>query len=195
MGTNFTYKITLAAMLLLLPINLMGAEKEFYSENDKLAIVDFVEKGFLSYVGKYPGHWARGNKRVEYLIETFGEPIKTDKLKKEHWREPGLIRDHVTRYFDGVIIETSTQPGGKNFLIEAIKVITLENPEYVLYKDIKIGMPFSEFAERLTLKDKKIRNNSITYYVGMHLGSLKSTIFVSSKGKIKKVVWDYLEER
>jgi len=192
---NSSYKITLVAILLLLPVVSMGAEEEFYSEDDKLAIVEFVRKGFLSYVGEYPGHGVGGDERVKYMIETFGKPIKIEKLKKEDWREPGLIRDHIIRYFNGVTIETSSEVTYRNQqqFIEYIRVITLENPKYKVYKGIHIGMSYSEFAERLNLKGKKIRNDSIIYYVGMHSGSLKTTIFVSSKGTINKIIWDYLE--
>lgn len=151
MGVNFTHKIILVAMLML-PITLMGAVVEKYRSDDKLPIVDFIRIGFLSFVGKFPGHHAGGDERVKYMIETFGQPIKTERLKKEHWREPGFIRDHVIRSFNGVIIETSTETGGKPYSFEEIQVITLENPKYTLYKGIKIGMSFSNFAEILKVK-------------------------------------------
>ena len=157
MIVNYPFRIFLVSFLLLLPIISMGEEKEFYSENDKLDIVEFVEKGFLYYVGKFPGHGVGGDKRVKYMLETFGQPVKIEKLKKEDWREPGLIRDHIIRYFDGVIIETSSEVTYRNRqqFIEFIRVITLENPKYTAYKGIKIGMPFSEFTKLLKLEDKK----------------------------------------
>jgi len=177
----------------MLPITLMGAEREGYNENSKLPIEEFVGKGFLSYVGNFPGHLTGGDERVKYMIETFGQPIKTEKLKREHWREPGFIRDHVIRYFDGVIIETSTEPAGKPYSTEEIQVITLESTKYSLYKGIKVGISFSEFTKLLKLEDKKIRNDSITYYISNpHTGGLQATIFVSPKGIITKIVWDYL---
>ena len=189
--------VLVATLLLLLPIKLIGAETEGYQRSDKLPIVDFVGKGFLSYVGKFPGHGVGGDKRVKYMLETFGQPVKIEKLKKEDWREPGLIRDHIIRYFDGVIIETSSEVTYRNQqqFIEYIRVITLENPKYTAYKGIKIGMPFSEFTKLLKLEDKKIRNDSITYYISNpHTGGLQATIFVSQKGVITKIVWDYLHE-
>lgn len=183
-------------MALLLPITLLGAETESYESTDKLPIVDFVGKGFLNYVGNFPGHLARGDERVKYMFETFGQPVKKNKkFKKEDWREPDLIKDHIIRYFDGLTIETTTEPAYKDegHYIESIRVITLETSKYTVYKGIKIGMPFSSFVEILKIKKRKLLNDKITYIVGRHLGRLKATIFVSPKGIITKIVWDYLE--
>lgn len=185
----------LASMALLLPITLLGATVEQYSDEDKLPIVEFMYKGFFDYVGVYPGHRASGKERVKYMLETFGKPIKIEKMKKEDWREPGLIRDHTIRYFDGVIIETSTETAFRNkqHYIESIEVITLENPKYTLYEGIKIGMSFSNFTKILKVKKRKILNDRVTYMIGRNPGRHKITVFVSQKGIITKIVWDYLE--
>lgn len=180
-------------MLLLLPITLLGAMEEQYSDEDKLPIVEFMYKGFFDYAGVYPGHRASGKERVKYMIETFGQPVKTKKLKKEDWREPGLIRDHIIRYFDGVIIETSTEIGSKAYSVERIQVITLESKKFTLYEEIKIGMSFSNFTKILKVKKRKLLNDSITYMIGRNPGRHKITVFVSPKGIITKMVWDYLE--
>ncbi len=191
--TNAPLKMILAFIVLLQPIILVAEESEGYFYNTILPIAEFVNNGFLKYVGKYPGYQAKGEERVKYMLETFGKPVKIEKLKKEDWREP-FMRDHTIRYFDGLIIETSTEGGDEPQNVETIRVITLENPKYKAYKNIKIGMSYSKFTALLNVKDKKIRNDSITYFIGKHLGGYEATVYISNKGVIEKIVWDYLKD-
>lgn len=182
----------LVSVVVLQPMILIAAEREGYFENSNLPIEEFVGKGFLSYVGKYPGYRAMGKERVKYMLETFGKLKKIERMKKEDWREGGYFREHTIRYFDGVIIETSTEGEEGPQYVETIKVITLENPKYKVYKGISIGIPFAKFAALMNVKDKKIRNDSIAYFIGRHIGGLRATIYVSNEGIITKIVWNYL---
>ncbi|GMQ89807.1 MAG: hypothetical protein BMS9Abin10_0141 [Gammaproteobacteria bacterium] len=140
----------------------------------------------FAFDGFDPGIPVTDGDAAKKLVERFGLPLNVDKRSGPDSREPGVITEVETWYYDGLEISIWGDYGSAKRWIGGI---TLTSPKYKLKFGLAIGSPKKAFVERLGPPNPYNSNAERFSYVGTDLDVYDLDIYFDKASRATKIVW------
>jgi hypothetical protein len=139
----------------------------------------------FAFDGFDPGILPSDGDAAKKLVERFGLPLKVERKRRAHGREPGTIIEVEIWRYDGLEVDIWGDYGSTK---RWISQITLTSPKYKLKFGLAIGSPKKAFVERLGPPNPNYdKSDHFSYLAGPEYVSVD--IYFDKSGLATKIVW------